>query len=158
MRCGGRVWRTYTAGKHRVLIDRELYLPKPWVADRDRCRHAQIPEDTEFPTKATLARGMIERALAAMVPARWVTADEAYGQDSKFRSWLESHRTGYVVAVPRSQTIPAVAGSPRADHLAAGAPQHAWKRCSAGQGAKGEHLYDWAVAELGGTAQALVDT
>nr|WP_186382333.1 transposase [Amycolatopsis rhizosphaerae] len=42
-----------------------------------------------------------------------VTADEAYGGDSKFRHWLEQRRIGYVVAVPSSQTIPAVAGVPR---------------------------------------------
>lgn len=119
--CQLGVFLAYTAGKNRALIDRELYLPKSWIADRDRCRQAQVPEETEFATKATLARGMIEHALAAGMPARWVTADQAYGQDSKFRSWLESHRIDYVVAVLRSQTIPAVAGSSRADHLAAGA-------------------------------------
>lgn len=32
---------------------------------------------------------MIGRALDADLPARWVTADEAYGQDSKFRTWLQ---------------------------------------------------------------------
>jgi SRSO17 transposase len=146
--CQLGVFLAYTAGKNRALIDRELYLPKSWIADRQRCRQARIPEETEFATKATLARGMIERALAAGVPARWVTADEAYGQDSKFRTWLESHSIGYVVAVPRNQTIPAVAGSSRADHLATSAPEQAWKRRSASQGAKGDRLYDWAVAEL----------
>jgi len=146
--CQLGVFLAYTAGKNRALIDRELYLPKSWIADRDRCREAGIGDDTEFATKAILARGMIERALAAGVPASWVTADEAYGQDSKFRSWLEARRIGYVVAVPRNQTIPAVAGTSRADALVAQAPTEAWKRHSAGQGAKGERLYDWAVAEL----------
>lgn len=125
-----------------------LYVPKSWIADRDRCREAGIGDETEFATKAVLARGMIERALTAGVPASWVTGDEAYGQDSKFRNWLESRRIGYVVAVPRNQTIPAVAGSSRADHLVARAPEQAWKRRSAGDGAKGQRLYDWAVAEL----------
>ena len=53
---------------------------------------------------------MLGRALDAGVPASWVTADEAYGQDHKFRTWCERRRIGYVVAVPRSQTIPAGAG------------------------------------------------
>lgn len=146
--CQLGVFLAYTAGKNRALIDRELYLPKSWVADRERCRGAGIDDEVEFATKAILARGMLDRALAAGVPASWVTADEAYGQDSKFRSWLESRRVGYVVAVPRNQTIPAVAGSSRADHLVARAPEQAWKRRSAGDGAKGQRLYDWAVAEL----------
>jgi hypothetical protein len=29
------------------------------------------------------------RAVDAELPARWVTADEAYGKDSKFRLWLQ---------------------------------------------------------------------
>ncbi|MDR7302769.1 SRSO17 transposase [Haloactinomyces albus] len=41
-----------------------------------------------------------------------------------------------------------MAGSSRADHLVARAPEQAWKRRSAGDGAKGRRLYDWAVAEL----------
>ena len=28
----------YASSKGRALIDRELYLPRSWVADRDRCR------------------------------------------------------------------------------------------------------------------------
>lgn len=120
--CQLGVFLAYTAGKNRALIDRELYLPKSWIADRDRCREAGIGDETEFATKAMLARGMIERALAAGVPASWTTADEAYGQDSKFRAWLEARRIGYVVAVPRNQTIPAVAGTSRADALVAQAP------------------------------------
>ena len=39
-----------------------------------------------------------------------MTADEAYGKDHKFRTWLEHRGIGYVVAVPRNQTIPALDG------------------------------------------------
>ena len=38
----------------------------------------------------------------------------------------------------------------RADVLAAAAPAQAWKRLSAGDGAKGPRLYDWALATLAG--------
>ncbi len=138
----------YATGQGRTLIDRELYLPKSWIADRARCQDAAVPDNVEFATKAALATAMLARALEAGVPASWVTADEAYGQDSKFRTWLEQHRIGYVVAVPRSQTIPATTGSARADHAAEQAPEQAWKRRSAGDGAKGPRLYDWAVASL----------
>ena len=146
--CQLGVFLAYTARGNRALIDRELYVPKSWITDRQRCREAGIDDETEFATKTTLARDMIDRALQAGVPASWVAGDEAYGKDSTFRSWLETRRIGYVVAVPRNQTIPAVAGSSRADHLTARAPEQAWKRRSAGDGAKGQRLYDWAVAEL----------
>lgn len=154
--CQLGVFLAYATGKGRTLIDRELYLPKSWTSDRDRCREAAVPDEVEFATKAVLAKDMLGRALDAGVPASFVTADEAYGQDHKFRSWCEQRRIGYVVAVPRSQTIPLslegaiseISGSRRADDLVARAPEQAWKRRSAGPGVKGERFYDWAVASL----------
>jgi SRSO17 transposase len=146
--CQLGVFLAYVTSKGRTLIDRELYLPKTWIADRDRCRAAAIPDEVEFATKAVLAQAMLDRALAAGVPASWITADEAYGQDYKFRTWCEKRRIGYVVAVPRSQTIPAGAGSSRADHATAMAPEQAWKRRSCADGAKGPRLFDWAVASV----------
>jgi SRSO17 transposase len=146
--CQLGVFCAYAGGKGRALIDRELYLPKSWIADRDRCRQAAVPDDVEFATKTELARTMLGRALDAGVPAAWVTADEAYGKDGKFRAWLEQRRIGYVVAVASNQAIPGTAGTSRADVLAAQAPEQAWKRRSCGQGAKGPRIFDWAVASL----------
>lgn len=146
--CQLGVFCAYTGSKGRTLIDRELYLPKSWTEDRQRCREASVPDDVVFATKATLAKNMLARALDAGVPARWVTADEAYGGDGKFRAWLDDRRIGYVVAVPRSQTIPITAGCTRAEHLVTQAPSQAWKRRSCGAGAKGPRMFDWAVASL----------
>jgi len=97
-----------------------------------------------------LAARMLARALDAGVPAAWVTADEAYGHDSKFRRFLATRRIGYVVAIPRSQPIHNGTGSARADTLVAGAPARARKRLSAGNGSKGRRLHDWAMATLPG--------
>jgi SRSO17 transposase len=146
--CQLGVFCAYASSKGRALIDRELYLPRSWVADRDRCREAAVPGETEFATKTELARQMLGRALDAGVPAAWVTADEAYGKDYKFRSWLEQRRIGYVVAVACNQVVPGSTGTSRADVLAVHAPEDAWKRRSCGEGAKGPRLFDWAVASL----------
>jgi SRSO17 transposase len=43
---------------------------------------------------------------------------------------------------------------PRIDHLLAQAPPEAWQRLSAGPGAKGERLYDWAAARLPAVAES----
>ncbi|MEV0713037.1 IS701 family transposase, partial [Nocardia aurea] len=147
--CQLGVFCAYASVKGRTLIDRELYLPKSWTADRDRCRDAGVPEEVEFATKQVLAQRMLARALDAGVPARWVTADEAYGGDSKFRRWLEQRRIGYVVAVPSSAPVVlSLSGSRRAGQVVADAPPAAWKRRSCGDGAKGPRIFDWAVATV----------
>uniref|UniRef100_UPI0038517364 IS701 family transposase n=1 Tax=Streptomyces triticiradicis TaxID=2651189 RepID=UPI0038517364 len=134
----------FATTRGHALVDRELYLPKSWTDDRERCRAARIPDERNFATKGELARDMILRTLASLLPIAWVTADSAYGQDSHFRRFLEDAGLSYVVAVPKSQQ----ANGPRIDHLLAQAPPEAWQRLSAGPGAKGERLYDWAAARL----------
>jgi SRSO17 transposase len=59
-------------------MDRELYTPRVWTADPDRCRAAGLDEDTAFATKPELASRMIERFLDAGHRAPWVAADEVY--------------------------------------------------------------------------------
>ena len=150
--CQLGVFLAYAAPAGRALVDAELYLPRSWTDDRGRCADAGVPGEVGFATKPELARQLLGRALDAGIPARWVTADEAYGQDHKFRVFLEQRRVGYVVAVPCSQSVGTGTGygntGSRADALAAAAPAQAWKRLSAGDGAKGPRLYDWAMATL----------
>ncbi len=59
--CQLGVFYAYTT-KGRTLIDRELYLPKSWIADRQRCREAAVPEQVDFATKSVLAQHMPARA------------------------------------------------------------------------------------------------
>jgi SRSO17 transposase len=89
----------------RALIDRELYLPEKWAADRPRCRAAGIGGDVAFATKPKLAQDMLERAVAAGVPFAWFAADEVYGQNPHLRDWLEDHEISYVMAVPCSELM-----------------------------------------------------
>lgn len=60
------VFLAYASGRGRALIDRELYLPKSWTEDRDRCREAGIGDEIELATKPELAQSMIERARGAV--------------------------------------------------------------------------------------------
>ncbi|MEV0830003.1 transposase [Nonomuraea rubra] len=120
-----------------MLLDAELYLPKSWTGDRARCVQAGIPAGVPFATKPALATAMLDRALDGAVPASWVSVDEAYGQDHKFRLHVEERTIGYVVAVPRNQSLGTGYGNTgsRADAVTADAPEQAWKRLSAGDGA-----------------------
>ncbi|GAB3129177.1 hypothetical protein GCM10027160_55070 [Streptomyces calidiresistens] len=79
------VFLAYESGRGRALIDRELYLPKDWTSDRERCRAAGIGDEVGFATKTDLGLRMLERAVAAGIPFGWVTADELYGQTSRIR-------------------------------------------------------------------------
>ncbi|WDO11335.1 IS701 family transposase (plasmid) [Streptomyces murinus] len=146
--CQIGVFAAYATELGRALVDRELYLPKSWTGDRERCGAAKIPDEREFATKGELAKAMVTRCLAAGLPASWVTADEAYGQEWKFRRLLEELGVGYVVAVPKSQQVKSLAGFWRIDELITGAPEDAWQRLSCGDGAKGPRVYDWASARL----------
>ncbi|WP_406337021.1 IS701 family transposase [Streptomyces sp. NBC_00649] len=146
--CQIGVFAAYASIKGRALVDRELYLPKSWTADADRCRAAKIPQDRMFATKGELARRLVLRALASDLPIAWVTADSAYGQEWGFRRFLEESGVGYVLAVPKSQQVKSLAGIWRIDQLFTEAPEDAWQRLSAGDGAKGPRVYDWASARL----------
>jgi hypothetical protein len=69
------VFAAYASSRGRTLVDRELYLPKSWTSDRERCRAAGVPHDRAFATKTELARNLVTRALASPLPVAWVTAD-----------------------------------------------------------------------------------
>ncbi|MFV0126138.1 IS701 family transposase [Streptomyces sp. HMX112] len=144
--CQIGVFAAYASARGRALVDRELYLPKSWTADTDRCRAAKVPDSRGFATKGQLARAMILRALASPLPIAWVTGDCAYGQEWRMRRTLEEAGVGYVLAVPKSQQLHAPFG--RIDQAVAQAPEQAWERHSCGDGAKGPRVYDWAAARL----------
>jgi SRSO17 transposase len=129
----------------RALIDRELYIPKKWAQDRERCRAAGIGDDVQFATKPQLAKTMIGRAVKAGVPFKWVTGDEAYGGNPDLRDWLETEEIPYVLAVACNAMIETKAGARRADELAGLVPAGAWERLSCADGSKGPRLYDWAL-------------
>jgi SRSO17 transposase len=139
------VYLTYAGPRGHAMIDRELYLPKSWTSDDQRCTAAGVPADIGFLTKPALAAGMLIRALNAGIPARWVAGDEVYGADPTLRAELEYRRVGYVLGIGCDRRVPTEAGLLRADEIAAALPKRAWQRLSAGSGAKGQRYYDWAL-------------
>ena len=146
--CQVGVFLAYAASDGaRALIDRELYLPKAWADDRDRCRAAGIGDEVAFATKPELAWQMIERAADADVPFSWVTGDEVYGGNPELRRRLEERQLRYVMAVACGETVSVPAGSFRADELAALVPAGARQRLSCADGSTGPRLYDWALIE-----------
>lgn len=140
------VFLCYAGKRGYVLLDRELYLPQSWAEDGPRCRAAGIPAGVDFATKPMLGQCMLERAFQAGMPSGWVAADEVYGRDSKLRRFLEERDRAYVLAVGADQRLwQSDMRQHRVEELASQLPKRAWKRLSAGHGAKGERLYDWAL-------------
>ena len=131
-----------------AAVDRELYIPRSWTADLDRCRRAGLGGQTAFATQPKLAAMKIERFLDAGHCADWVAGDEVYGGNPRLRSALQQRGMGNVLAVACSAEVPAHAGTFRADALAARLPKGAWQKLSAGAGAKGHRFYNWAVIDL----------
>jgi SRSO17 transposase len=150
--CQIGVFLAYASPRGRTFLDRELYLPREWAQDATRRDEAGVPTDVEFATKPQLAKRMLERALTAGVPAAWVTGDEVYGRDRRLRMWLESERQPFVLAIASNeplwvewdqgpQQIPVAS-------VAARLAEACWERISAGNGAKGPRVYDWAWVPL----------
>ncbi|MFE9934554.1 IS701 family transposase [Streptomyces sp. NPDC005533] len=95
--CQIGVFAAYATSRGVAVVDRELYLSRAWTAERERCRVAKIPGEREFATKGDLAKVIVTRCPAAGLPASWVTAEEAYGHEWKFRRLLEELGAGHVV-------------------------------------------------------------
>jgi SRSO17 transposase len=138
--CQVGVFLGYAGREGHALIDRALYLPEGWAGDAGRRAEAGVPAAAAFATKPKLGRAMLERALDAGVPCAWVAGDSVYGADRALRRAIEARRRGYVPGVTSGQRL----GARRVDAWAAGVPAEGWQRLSAGEGAKGPRLYDWA--------------
>ena len=88
---------------------------------------------------------MLKRAFAAGVPCAWVGGDSLYGADHQTRRLVEASGRGYVLAVTAAQRL---GRKPVKDWLE-DVPAKGWTRLSAGDGAKGPRLYDWAYLPYG---------
>jgi SRSO17 transposase len=141
--CQIGVFLSYASPLGHALLDRELYLPQEWTDARERCRQAGIPEDRRFATKPQLAQQMLACALAAGVPAAWVTGDSVYGDNRPLRRWLEAHPQAYVLAVSGKEYVGLGTQQRQVKALLASLPVGGWTRLSAGDGAKGPRWYDW---------------
>jgi SRSO17 transposase len=141
--CQIGVFLSYASALGHALLDRELYVPKEWTADRARCRQAGIPDERGFATKPQLACQMLARAFAAGLPAKWVTGDSVYGDDRRLRMWLEARPQAYVLAVSGKEYVWLGWRQRQVKTILATLPEDGWNRLSAGDGAKGPRWYDW---------------
>jgi SRSO17 transposase len=117
-------------------------VARQYTGTAGRIENAQVGVFLGY--SARKGRGLVDRAVAAGVPARWVTADAVYGSDYHFRATAEGHRLGYVVGVRSDFAVWSGFRQVRVSALLAEVPADAWYRLSCGDGAKGPRVYDWA--------------
>jgi hypothetical protein len=134
-----------------AFIDRALYLPKDRVKDPARSAAAHVPEGVRFATRPRLALGMAGRAIAAGVPFAWVAADTVHGT-GEVEMTLRRAGKGHVLGTDATQPFDAWIGEPgvsnTAEEIARALAPSAWKRLSAGEGARGPRPSDWACLEF----------
>jgi SRSO17 transposase len=105
--CVMTVHLTYTSfdGEFRTMLDSELYLPKSWHEDRERCRQAKIPDDVVYRPKYEIAVEQLDRALAGGVRFAWITADEWYAQKPAFVAGVEQRGLRFVLEIPKNFSV-----------------------------------------------------
>lgn len=82
------------------VVASDLYLPKSWDEDRDRCRRAGIPEELRYQPKWKIAIEQIKRVMAQGLRFDYVTSDEEYGKIPEFLFALDGIGQKSVGEVP----------------------------------------------------------
>src|SRR5579871_782335 len=151
--CQIGVFLTYAKQGNHTLVDRELYLPKSWTEDSERCQAAGVPERVIFATKPELAARMLWRTLDAGLTATWVTGDTVYGNHRPLRQGLAARKQAYALAISCQEQVEVLGEHRRVDQISESLPLEGWHRLSAGEGSKGARFFDWAWVELTSSCQ-----
>lgn len=75
-------------GQFQALLDADVYLPRSWDEDRDRCRAAGIPDEVRYRSKWRIALDQLMRLDAHGLAFDWLVFDEGYGSKVPFLTVL----------------------------------------------------------------------
>ena len=104
--CQIGVFLAYASRQGRALIDRALYLPESWAADRSAARRGRHPRGGRLRHQAQAWPGDAGAgARGRSCPSPGSTGDSVYGADHALRRWLQEHGLGYVLAVTKAQRL-----------------------------------------------------
>lgn len=87
-------------GDLKALFDGELFLPRVWDADRERCREAGIPDAKRHEPKWKLALWQYAQARADGFEFDWLTFDAGYGKTPALLKVLDLSEQRYVAEIP----------------------------------------------------------
>jgi SRSO17 transposase len=151
--CQIGLFLAYATRRGQGPLDRRLYLPKDWAADRTRRAECHVPKGVKFQERWRMALAMLDRQ-GASVPHEAVAADDEFGRVEAFRAGLRERREAYVLDVPCNTPVrdlqarrpPRRAGQKtrrrevpfrRADHWAAAQRADRWQEFTVQDGRKG---------------------
>jgi SRSO17 transposase len=118
-----------TKGRLQALLDADLYLPRKWDADRQRCQAAGIPGDVRYRPKWRIALDQLIRLSGQGIAFDWLVFDEGYGAAVPLLRALNLAGQRFVAEVPVNS---AIADAPD------GPAQRADQRLSAADAKKGK--------------------
>ncbi len=95
--CQVGVFVIYCSTHGHALIDRRLFLPEEWTNHAERRTDAGIPEAVIYRAKPALAAEMIQNAMAAGLPFRWVGGDSLFGDSPTFVRTVRALEKWYVL-------------------------------------------------------------
>lgn len=87
-------------GPFQALLDADLFLPKSWSDDRQRCRDAGIPDDVKHRPKWKLAAEQLLRLTSNGMSFDYLVFDEGYGAAVPFLNFLNKVNQRFVAEVP----------------------------------------------------------
>ena len=94
-------------GRFQALLDADVYVPKSWAEDRERCREAGIPDRVVYHPKWRLALDQVVRLHANGIGFDWLTFDEGYGSKVPFLTALDIVNQRFVGEVPVNFSVTA---------------------------------------------------
>ncbi len=69
--CQVGLFLAYATGRGQGPLDRQLYLPKDWAADRVRREEGHVPAGVKFQKRWRMALAMLDRQGASIRTGRW---------------------------------------------------------------------------------------
>lgn len=95
--CQVAVYTTLAKGKNSGIVDFQLYLPKLWTDNTNRCNEAEIPVEKQlFKTKPQIAIELISNCKNKGVAFEWIGADGGYGNNPEFVKALNDNGITFI--------------------------------------------------------------
>jgi SRSO17 transposase len=91
---------SYAVDDFHCVLDGDLYLPKSWARDRDRCRRAGIPDSVTYRPKWQIGLDLLDQAKRNGISFPWLTFDEGFGCIPEFLRALSARKQQYFGEIP----------------------------------------------------------